>query len=60
SGIESEHVSYTAGYTNIHEHIPYRTLTGRAHFYQDHEWMLDFGVGFCTYKPIVDLGEQNA
>lgn len=57
SGIESEHVSYTAGYTNIHEHIPFRTLTGRAHFYQDHEWMLDFGEGFCTYKPMVDLGE---
>ncbi|MBP9219121.1 MAG: nitrate reductase subunit alpha [Sterolibacterium sp.] len=37
SGIESETVSYTAGYTNIHEHIPFRTLTGRAQFYQDHE-----------------------
>ncbi len=55
SGIESETVSYTAGYTNIHEHIPFRTLTGRAHFYQDHEWFLDFGEGFCAYKPPVDL-----
>jgi len=55
SGIESEHVSYTAGYTNIHEHIPFRTLTGRAHFYQDHEWFLDLGEGFCTFKPPVDL-----
>jgi nitrate reductase alpha subunit len=59
SGIESEKVSYTAGYTNIHEHIPFRTLTGRAHFYQDHEWMLDFGEGFCAYKPMVDLGELD-
>lgn len=55
SGIESETVSYTAGYTNIHEHIPFRTLTGRAHFYQDHEWFLDFGEGFCTFKPPVNL-----
>jgi len=55
SGIESEQVSYTAGYTNIHEHIPFRTLTGRAQFYQDHEWMLDFGEGFCAYRPPVDL-----
>ena len=55
SGIESEKVSYTAGYTNIHEHIPFRTLTGRAHFYQDHEWFLDFGEGFCTFKPPVDM-----
>ncbi len=55
SGIESEEVSYNACYTNIHEHIPLRTLTGRAQFYMDHEWMLDFGEGFCTYKPAEDL-----
>ncbi|TVO65832.1 nitrate reductase subunit alpha [Denitromonas ohlonensis] len=59
SGIESETVSYTAGYTNVHEHIPFRTLTGRAHFYQDHEWFLDFGEGFCTFKPPVDLKAHN-
>lgn len=60
SGIESEKVSYTAGYTNIHEHIPFRTLTGRAHFYQDHEWMLDFGEGFCTYKPQLNMKTANS
>ncbi|MDP2751743.1 MAG: nitrate reductase subunit alpha, partial [Rhodocyclaceae bacterium] len=59
SGIESEKVSYTAGYTNIHEHIPFRTLTGRAQFYQDHEWMLDFGEGFCAYRPGLDMKSQN-
>ncbi len=55
SGIESEEVSYTAGYTNIHEYIPFRTLTGRTQFYLDHEWMREFGEGFCTYRPAVDL-----
>ncbi|MBI2383382.1 MAG: nitrate reductase subunit alpha [Gammaproteobacteria bacterium] len=60
SGIESEHVSYTAGWTNVHEHIPFRTLTGRAQFYQDHEWMLDFGEGFCAYRPPVDLKAHQA
>jgi len=55
SGIESEKVSYNAGYTNIHEYIPFRTLTGRAQFYQDHEWMLDFGEGFCAYRPGLDM-----
>ncbi|MDR2875236.1 MAG: nitrate reductase subunit alpha [Methylobacillus sp.] len=59
SGIESEKVSYNAGYTNIHEHIPFRTLTGRAHFYQDHEWMLDFGEGFCAYRPPLDMKSHN-
>jgi len=55
SGIESEKVTYSAGYINIHEHIPFRTLTGRAQFYQDHEWMLDFGEGFCAYRPGLDM-----
>src|SRR6185503_6992128 len=35
SGLESERVSYTAGYTNVHQLIPWRTLTGRQQFYQD-------------------------
>jgi nitrate reductase alpha subunit len=55
SGIESEEVSYNACYTNIHEHIPLRTLTGRAQFYMDHEWMLDFGEGLCCYRPALDF-----
>jgi nitrate reductase alpha subunit len=55
SGIESETVSYNAGYTNVHELIPWRTLTGRQQFYQDHPWMLAFGEGLSTYRPPVDL-----
>ncbi len=55
SGLESEKVSYNAGYTNVHELIPWRTLTGRQQFYQDHRWMIDFGEGFVSYRPPVDL-----
>lgn len=54
SGLEDEHVSYNACYTNVHELIPWRTLTGRQQFYQDHEWMRDFGEGFCVYKGPVN------
>jgi len=54
SGLESEHVSYTAGYTNVHELIPWRTLTGRQQLYQDHPWMRDFGEGLVGYRPPVD------
>mgnify|MGYP001294258945 CR=1 FL=1 len=54
SGLESEHVSYTAGYTNVHELIPWRTLTGRQQLYQDHPWMLAFGEGLVSYRPPVD------
>src|SRR5487761_2300637 len=60
SGIESEHVSYNAGYTNVHELIPWRTLTGRQQFYQDHEWMRAYGEGFVTWRPPVDTRTLGA
>jgi nitrate reductase alpha subunit len=54
SGVESEHVSYNAGYTNVHELIPWRTLTGRQQFYQDHAWMRAFGEALAVYRPPID------
>jgi nitrate reductase alpha subunit len=54
SGIESEKVCYSAGYTNVHELIPWRTLSGRQQLYQDHLWMRAFGEGFCVYRPPID------
>ncbi|CAK6500302.1 Respiratory nitrate reductase 2 alpha chain (plasmid) [Pantoea sp. Nvir] len=54
SGLEDEHVSYNAGYTNVHELIPWRTLSGRQQLYQDHPWMRAFGEAFCAYRPPVD------
>ncbi len=56
SGIESEKVTYTAGWTNVHENIPWRTLTGRQQLYQDHEWMRAFGETLCVYKPPINTG----
>jgi nitrate reductase alpha subunit len=55
SGLESEKVSYNAGYTNVHEYIPWRTLTGRQQFYLDHPWMIAFGEALTSYRPPVDL-----
>jgi nitrate reductase alpha subunit len=54
SGIESHEICYNAGWTNVHELIPWRTLTGRQEIYLDHPWMRDFGEGFPTYRPPVD------
>ena len=59
SGLESENVCYNAGYTNVHELIPWRTLTGRQQLYQDHLWMRAFGEGFMSYRPPVDLKTIN-
>ncbi len=54
SGLESEKVCYNAGYTNVHELIPWRTLTGREQLYQDHLWMRAFGEALCVYRPPID------
>ncbi len=54
SGVDSEEVSYNANYTNVNELIPWRTLSGRQQFYQDHRWFRDFGEGFAVYRPPVD------
>lgn len=54
SGLEDEHVSYNACYTNVHELIPWRTLTGRQQFYQDHEWMRGFGESLLAYRPPIN------
>jgi nitrate reductase alpha subunit len=54
SGLEDEHVSYNACYTNIHELIPFRTLSGRQQLYQDHEWMRAFGESLLVYRPPIN------
>ncbi|NOY76888.1 MAG: nitrate reductase subunit alpha, partial [Calditrichaeota bacterium] len=36
---------------NIEQSVPFRTLTGRQHFYLDHEIILEFGEGLPVYKP---------
>ncbi|CBV42738.1 nitrate reductase subunit alpha [Halomonas elongata] len=54
SGLEDEHVSYNAGYTNVHELIPWRTVSGRQQFYQDHAWMRAFGESLLVYRPPIN------
>jgi nitrate reductase alpha subunit len=60
SGLESEKVSYNAGYTNVHELIPWRTITGRQQFYQDHPWMQAFGEQMQQYRPPIDTKATEA
>ena len=55
SGIESEDRMYSPFVINIEEKVPFRTLTGRAQFYQDHEWMLAFGEGLPVFRPPLDM-----
>ena len=54
SGLDDEEITYNASWINVHEMIPWRTLTGRQELYQDHLWMRAFGEALCVYKPPVD------
>lgn len=42
---------YSPFTTNIERYVPFRTLTGRQHFYLDHEIMTEYGENFPIYKP---------
>ena len=53
-GLESDKVSYNAGYTNVHELIPWRTITGRQQFYVEHPWIQAFGEQMQQYRPSID------
>jgi len=55
SGIESEDRRYSPFVINIEEKVPFRTLTGRAQFYLDHQWMRNFGENFPLFRPPVDM-----
>ncbi|RJR37210.1 MAG: nitrate reductase subunit alpha [Desulfobacteraceae bacterium] len=55
SGVEEEGRSYSPFTINIEEKIPFRTLTGRAQFYLDHEWVRDFGETLPLFRPPLDM-----
>jgi nitrate reductase alpha subunit len=55
SGVEARDRRYSPFTANVDHLIPWRTLTGRQHFYLDHEWMIEYGEGLATYRPPIDL-----
>lgn len=55
SGIESEERRYSPFVINTEEKVPFRTLTGRAQFYLDHQWIRDFGEHLPLYRPPLDM-----
>ena len=57
AGITNGGRAYAGFCQNIERLIPWRTLTGRQHFYLDHEAYLAFGENLPTFKPGID---QNA
>ncbi len=51
SGIMTGGRAYSAFTYNKERLVPWRTLTGRQHFYLDHEGYIKFGEHLPTYKP---------
>lgn len=51
SGLIENGRAYSPFTYNIDEDVPWRTLTGRQHFYLDHELYLQYGEHLPTYKP---------
>jgi nitrate reductase alpha subunit len=64
SGIEAHGRRYSPFTMNVERDKPWHTLSGRMHFYLDHEWMLELGEGLPVYRPPLDhravFGDQSA
>ncbi len=54
TGITNEGRAYAPYCLNVERLVPWRTLTGRQHFYLDHEGYIAFGEHLPTYKPKPD------
>ncbi len=51
SGLIGKGRPYSPFTYNVEAKVPWRTLTGRQHFYLDHPGYLQFGEHLPTYKP---------
>jgi nitrate reductase alpha subunit len=55
SGSESGGRRYSAFVINVERSKPWHTLTGRMHFYLDHDWMAEIGEQLPVYRPPLDM-----
>ncbi|HET8767051.1 MAG TPA: molybdopterin dinucleotide binding domain-containing protein, partial [Pedococcus sp.] len=55
SGSETGGRRYSPFTINVERLKPWHTLTGRQHFYLDHDWMQELGEGLPVYKPPLDM-----
>ncbi|WEH36408.1 nitrate reductase subunit alpha [Streptomyces sp. AM 4-1-1] len=63
SGKEAPDRRYAPFTINTEHRKPWHTLTGRQHFYLDHDWMAELGEQLPVYRPPLDmaaLGESGA
>jgi len=68
SGSETGGRRYSPFVVNVERKKPWHTLTGRMHFFLDHDWIAEYGEWLPVYRPPLDyarhfggqgLGEQG-
>ncbi|MBC7301623.1 MAG: nitrate reductase subunit alpha, partial [Nocardia sp.] len=57
SGSETGGRRYAPFTQNIEFGKPFHTLTGRMHFYVDHDWIEELGEALPIYRPPLDMGK---
>ncbi|MCG6567342.1 nitrate reductase subunit alpha [Tessaracoccus sp. ZS01] len=55
SGSETGGRRYAAFTINVERLKPWHTLSGRMHFFLDHDWMTDAGENLPTFRPPLDM-----
>ncbi|WP_285728591.1 nitrate reductase subunit alpha [Nocardiopsis sp. ATB16-24] len=55
SGSESGGRRYSPFTINVERHKPWHTLTGRQHFFLDHDWMAEIGENLPVYRPPLNM-----
>ncbi|MFJ6078990.1 nitrate reductase subunit alpha [Pseudarthrobacter sp. NPDC092419] len=55
SGSETGGRRYAPFTINIERLKPFHTLTGRMHFFLDHDWITDIGESLPIYRPPLDM-----
>ena len=57
SGSETGGRRYAAFTINTERLKPWHTLSGRMHFFLDHDWMTDAGENLPIFRPPLDMGK---
>ncbi|WP_030546881.1 nitrate reductase subunit alpha [Streptomyces albus] len=54
SGSETDGRRYSPFTINVEQRKPWHTLTGRQHFFVDHDWMAELGEQLPVFRPPLD------
>jgi nitrate reductase / nitrite oxidoreductase, alpha subunit len=58
SGSETGGRRYSPFVVNVERRKPWHTLTGRMHFFLDHDWIHEYGEAMPVYRPPLDYARH--